>query len=203
VEESTGLRGFFLTGPPGVGKSTIVNRIVEEAERLGCRPGGIRAPEVRRGGRRVGFLIVDVATGRQGWLARRGAPGPRVGSYGVIVDDVLRVGVSALEWAIANADLIVVDEIGPMELVVPELRQAIKRALTAGKPVVGVVHRALARRDPELYRLARRLGPIVWVTLENRDRLLREAGSVAKRLCAWRGGPGGPGPDRDPGPGEG
>jgi len=196
VRASREPRGYFLTGPPGVGKSTIVNRIVEEAERLGCRPGGIRAPEVRERGRRVGFLIVDVATGRQGWLARRGAPGPRVGSYGVVVEDVLRVGVPALLWAIEHADLIVIDEIGPMELVVPELREAIRRALLSEKPVVGVVHRALRRRDPELYGLARRRGPIVWVSLENRDRLLGEASDVARRLCAGGSGEGGPGTGR-------
>jgi len=200
VEASRELRGYFLTGPPGVGKSTIVNRIVEEAERLGCRPGGIKAPEVREGGRRVGFLIVDVATGRQGWLARRGAPGPRVGSYGVIVEDVLKVGVPALEWAVEHADLVVIDEIGPMELVVPELREAIRRALLSDKPVAGVVHRALRRRDPELYNLARRRGPIVWVSLENRDKLLGEAGDVARRLCAGSGGERGPGTSGHPRP---
>lgn len=177
--------GYFLTGSPGVGKSTIAERIADAARRLGCRVGGIAAPEVRGpGGRRQGFLIVDVATGLKGWLARRGLPGtPRVGSYKVIVEDVLRVGVPALERALREADLILVDEIGPMELAVEELRRAIIRVLESEKPVVGVVHRALARRDPVVYRLVARRGPIVEVTLENRERLAGEAGRVAARLC--------------------
>ena len=184
-------RGFFYTGPPGVGKSTIVAAIAREAGRLGCKVGGIRAPEVREGGRRKGFLIVDVETGAEGWLALRGHPGPRVASYGVVVEDVLRVGVPALLRAARSADLIVIDEIGLMELVVDELRSAIIAALRSGKPVVGVVHRALRRRDPEVYSLVSSLGRIITVTLENRDMLLREAPDVARRLCGRGGGEGG------------
>jgi len=122
-------------------------------------------------------------------LARRGAPapGPRIGSYTVIVEDVLRVGVPALERAAREADLILIDEIGPMELAVAELRRAIIRALTSGKPVVGVVHRRLKWSDPEVYRLVERLGPVVEVTIENRDKLAGEARDVAERLCGSRG----------------
>ena len=168
-----------------MGKSTIASKIADTARRLGCRVGGISAPEVRGpGGKREGFLIVDVSTGARGWLARRGLPGtPRVGSYKVIVEDVLRVGVPALERALREADLILVDEIGPMELAVDELRRAIMRVLESEKPVVGVVHRALYRRDPEVYKLAAARGPIVEVTPWNRERLAGEAGLVAARLC--------------------
>ncbi len=181
--------GVFYTGKPGVGKSTIVSRIVEEAKSLGCSVGGFAAPEVRRGPRREGFLVVAVDTGEKGWLARRGyrGPGPRIGAYTVVVDDVLRVAVPALRRAVEHADLIVIDEIGPMELVVLELRSAIIEALKSDKPVVGVVHRALASRDPEVYRLAASKGRIIEVTLANRDRLLGEAGSVARALCARSG----------------
>ena len=167
-----------------MGKSTIASRIAEEARRLGCRVGGIHAPEVRRGGRRVGFQIVDVATGARGWLARRGpGEGPRIGSYHVIVEDVVNIGVEALRRAVEEADLILLDEIGPMELAVAKLRQAIVEALESGKPVVGVVHRRLRQRDPEIYRLVEELGPVIRVTLENRDRLLAEAGRIARSLC--------------------
>ncbi|MCE4620416.1 MAG: NTPase [Desulfurococcales archaeon] len=182
---------YFYTGKPGVGKSTIVKGIVEEAKKLGCKAGGIVAPEVRLGGRRIGFRLIDVGRGVEGWLAKAGYPGPRIGKYGVVVEDVERVGVPALEYALQDCDIVVIDEIGPMELAVPSLKEAIRRALESHKPLVGVVHRALRSRHPDMYRLVAGTGRIILVTEDNRDRLLEEAPIVAKELCAWSGSRGG------------
>lgn len=176
---------IFYTGRPGVGKSTIVSRVKDIVERLGCRVGGFLAPESRGpSGGRVGFYIVDVATGERGWLARIGYPGPRIGRYGVVVEDAVRIGVGALRRALREADVIVLDEIGPMELAVPELRSEIIEVLASDKPIVGVVHRRLKSRDPDIYRIIRESSTIIEVTLENRDQLLGEAESVARRLCS-------------------
>ena len=182
---------YFYTGKPGVGKSTIVKRIVEEAKRLGCKVGGIAAPEVRLGGRRVGFRLVDVGRGVEGWLAKTGHLGPRIGKYGVVVEDVERIGVPALQYALRECDIIVIDEIGPMELIVPQLKEAIRQALESPKPLVGVVHRTLRSRHPDIYRLVAGSGRIILVTEDNRERLLEEAPIVAEKLCAWSSGEGG------------
>ncbi len=158
-------------------------KIVEELRRIGCSVGGIYAPEVRERGVRVGFMIVDLHSGTRGWLARVGDfKGPRVGKYVVIVDDVLSVGVPALERALAGMDVIAIDEIGPMELAVPALRSSIIRCIESGKLYLAVVHRGLKDRDPEIYRLLLTRGSIVEVTLENRGRLMASAVDVARRI---------------------
>jgi len=182
---------YFYTGKPGVGKSTIVAAIVEEAKRLGCKVGGIVAPEARFGDRRIGFRLVDVGRGVEGWLAKTGYPGPRIGRYGVVVKDVERIGVPALRYALRECNIIVIDEIGPMELAVPSLGEAIRQALKSRKPLVGVVHRALRSRHPDIYKLVARTGRIILVTEDNRGRLLEEAPIVAEELCAWSGSEGG------------
>ncbi|MCE4602360.1 MAG: NTPase [Desulfurococcales archaeon] len=180
--------GYFLTGSPGVGKSTIFKAIVEELSRLGCIVGGIAAPEVREQGRRIGFKLIDLRTGEEAWLARAGHPSPaRVGRYGVLVEEAERLGAGALRRAVREAHVIGIDEIGPMELLAPGLREAIKEALLSGKPVVGVVHRRLRQRDPEIYRLVAQVGPVVEVTLENRDKLLASTPEVASSVAARAG----------------
>ncbi|MCE4610918.1 MAG: nucleoside-triphosphatase [Desulfurococcales archaeon] len=175
-----------LTGRPGVGKSTIFLSIVDTLRRLGCRVGGISAPEVRGSGGRLGFKIVDIMSGSEGWLSRRGVgpPGaPRVGRYYVVVDDVVRVGVGAIESALREAHIIGIDEIGPMELAVGPLRDAIVKALASGKPKVVVYHRRLPSSHPEVYRVVAR-GCIVEVTIDNRGLLRREAGRLAEALAS-------------------
>ncbi len=175
---------IFYTGRPGVGKSTIVRRVKELIEDMGCRVGGIIAPEVRGSdGKRIGFKIVDIMSGEEGWLAKVGYPGPRLGKYGIVTSDVLRIGVGALEKAKGDADVIVIDEIGPMELLVPQLRSTIIAVLKLNKPTIGVIHRRLRSRDPYIYRIIEQSSQIIEVTLENRERLLEGAGEIAAKLC--------------------
>jgi len=181
-------RRLLITGRPGSGKSTLFRRVASELERLGCRVGGISAPEVREAGRRVGFLIVDLATGERAWLARLGpGAGPRVGRYTVNVEEAGRLGAAAVERALREADVVAIDEIGPMELLIPRLREAITRAAAEAPRLLAVVHARLPRRDPELWRLLRGGSRLVEVTIENRGRLQAMAGELAGWLVGGGG----------------
>ena len=60
---------FFLTGPPGSGKSTVLLRCVEKLRGLGFTVGGIATPELRLGGRRVGFNVIDLSSGQKALMA--------------------------------------------------------------------------------------------------------------------------------------
>ncbi|NPA05361.1 MAG: DUF2478 domain-containing protein [Crenarchaeota archaeon] len=165
---SGGPRFVVITGRPGVGKTTIFSRVVERLRSGGCRVVGFVCPEVRVGGRRVGFRIRSLDGGMEAWLAHVSlCSGGRVGRYR-LCSEAARVA-EYVAGLFSEADVIAIDEIGPMELRMPAVRNVILKAIGAGKPGLFVVHRRLS--DPEIYPVLRREGVWFWVTLENRDAL--------------------------------
>jgi nucleoside-triphosphatase len=133
---------YIITGRPGIGKSTLFNNIIETLKRNGFIVGGVRSPEVRgSSGYRIGFKIVDLMSNDEGWLAKRNYPSSiRVGKYGVVVDDAPRIIRKALMNAIEKADVIGIDEVGPMELKIPVFREMLRGVFRTDKPKILVVH---------------------------------------------------------------
>ncbi len=93
--------------------------------------------EVREGSARTGFMITDLSSGQEGWLAKKDlTAGPRVGSYVVVSEDLEKIGVAALERSMKGpADLVIVDEIGPMEMTSPSFRNNISMVLNGNRTV--------------------------------------------------------------------
>ncbi len=120
----------FLTGNPRCGKSTVIRKICDILVGKGIRPGGMISEEIRKGGARVGFSLEDIMTHETGVLAHVDEEnGPRVGKYCVNVQDLQHLGVDAIRRAVAEADVVIVDELGPMELHSIAFILAVERAL--------------------------------------------------------------------------
>lgn len=162
---------LIITGRPGVGKSTLFNSIVCVLRESGYRIGGIIAPEVRERGLRLGFKVIDLISGEEAWLAKKGYESVvRVGSYGVVVDEADKLVKKALTTAIERADIIGLDEVGPMELKLPSFKPLLIRILDSRKPAILVVHFNLSDRDI-LLRLEK--ARKVVLTPENREHYRR------------------------------
>ena len=162
-------KNVLLTGKPGVGKTTLLKKLLAD---LSVHIGGFYTEEIRSGGRRVGFKIRSFS-GEEEVLAHVDSPSPfRVSRYGVNVQAFERVGVPAIERAIRESDLIVMDELGKMELFSEPFQRAALRALDSPKPVLGVIQQA---RTPFLGRIRRREDvEVIEVTVENRDALFEK-----------------------------
>lgn len=167
----------LLTGRPGIGKTTLLRRLVA---RLPYRVGGFFTQEIRVDNRRVGFQITNFR-GDTGILAHVDIPGRRrVGKYGVDVETLDRIGVRAIREALHHAEYVVIDEIGKMEMFSSEFRSAVEEALESEKVIVATIIR---RSHPWADRIKRRPGVVLLeVDRENRDVLVDR---LVELLSGW------------------
>ena len=164
---------LLLTGRPGVGKTTLLRRALAT---FAGRAGGFYTREIREGQRRVGFALVTL-DGEEAVLARVAfADRQRVSRYGVDVEALDRVGVAAVRRALRESDLVVVDEVGKMELLSPAFREAVGEAVASGKPLLGTV---MLAANPWADRL-KRVPRVEVVYLDEHNR-----GEVETRLREW------------------
>lgn len=129
-------RACLLTGPPGSGKTTL---LIQALSTFQGRASGFYTTEVRDGRSRLGFDIITL-DGKRAPLAKVDLASPfRVGRYGVAVDNLEKVGVASLKRALAEADLVVVDEIGKMEFFSPAFKEIVDKVLCSQKRLLGTI----------------------------------------------------------------
>ncbi|MCL6475013.1 MAG: nucleoside-triphosphatase [Firmicutes bacterium] len=117
-ERLSARRRLILTGGRGEGKTTLCLALAERARRAGWKVGGIVSPCYGNSGERDLFLVKDLQSGEEHVLARRSEQVGtiRAGAF-AFEPDGIAFGRQALESAKeANVQLLIVDEVGPLEL---------------------------------------------------------------------------------------
>jgi nucleoside-triphosphatase len=162
---------IFLTGPPRIGKTTVLLKTVEELKRKNITFGGMISQEIREGGVRVGFKIIDLADQKEGLLAHiKQIEGPMMGKYKVCLRDLESLGVKAILTALGKADVVVIDEVGPMELLSQAFQRSVKEAVNSEKTVLGTIHYKV--RAPLITAIKNKKDTeIIEVTQNNRETL--------------------------------
>ncbi|XP_078398089.1 cancer-related nucleoside-triphosphatase isoform X1 [Cetorhinus maximus] len=181
-------RHVFLTGPPGIGKTTLIHKMIDVLKSSGVPVDGFYTEEVRKNGRRIGFDVVTVS-GKRGTLSRISNDSGtlnsrhceyRVGQYAVDLPS-FECLVLPLLREVNDGDgmekkVYVIDEIGKMELFSEPFIQSVRQILDGvgatvlgtipvpkGKPL-GLVEEIRSRRDVKIFN----------ITKDNRNSIVQE-----------------------------
>jgi nucleoside-triphosphatase len=166
----------LLTGRPGCGKTTLIKRVVNKLSR---RAGGFYTEEIRERGIRVGFMLVTL-DGDKGVLAHVDFKTPeRLGKYGLDLSALETVGVKAVRAAVSAQQLVVIDEIGPMEIRSAMFRDAVDEALDSEVPLLATI---FARPLPFTDAIKSRPDVmLIEMRPDNRERLVSELSENFRR----------------------
>lgn len=160
---------ILLTGHPGCGKTTLIRKVIAQI------PGpiaGFYTQEMRSAGKRVGFSLLTL-DGQQSVLAHVDIrSGHRIAKYGVDITIIDELAVPALYQGIEENCLVVIDEIGPMEILSPRFRQAVLDVLESPVRVLGtIVRRSISYTDS---LKARSNVELINVRMDNREELVQD-----------------------------
>jgi nucleoside-triphosphatase len=159
----------LLTGRPGCGKTTLIKRTMNE---LALPAGGFYTEEIRQHGQRVGFKVITL-DGENAVLAHVNFnTKQRVGKYGLDLDALERIGIEAICRAVRARQLVVIDEIGPMEIRSRTFCDVVNEALDSGMPILGTI---TARSFPYTNEIKKRHDiTLIEVRPNNREQLVSE-----------------------------
>ena len=133
---------ILITGPPRCGKSTLISNLIKYyTTEKNYIIYGFLTPEVREGGNRVGFDIVDIYSGKTSQLARVEdfKTKYRIGKYNVFVEEFDNYIETTLSFEEKSVDLIVIDEIGKMELFSEKFKTFIKKTFASNMAIIATI----------------------------------------------------------------
>ncbi|XP_021936239.1 cancer-related nucleoside-triphosphatase homolog isoform X2 [Zootermopsis nevadensis] len=169
-------RHIFLTGPPGIGKTTLVQKVCNLLQNAGISSSGFFTEELRSGGTRVGFDVVTL-DGKRGTLARLLQASSReeshhvVGQYGVTLKSFESFALPVFSTQAHMGGILVLDEIGRMELMSDRFKQEVKKAFS--NPSITILATIPVKPAPFTKSLSQSPNTLVLVVAKsNRDNLV-------------------------------
>ena len=146
----------LITGRPQSGKTTLCKKVFHFLQSK-ITIGGMITEEIRENNRRMGFKLIDLISGKTGILAHVNIKGRKIGKYYVNIENLENIGIKALERA-ENSDLIIIDEIGPMELLSRKFNDKVIELFSQKRDILATIHYRIKHpiknmKDVEIYFL--------------------------------------------------
>jgi nucleoside-triphosphatase len=132
-----------ITGLPNAGKTETLIRIVKKLEDDGYRVGGMLTKPIEKDGKQA-ILIRDWRSNKEVLFADTESNiGCRVGEYNIDTKQLDSVGTKAIEDAVHDeeTDIVIVDEVGKMEMLSERFCDVVKEALDSGKMLILTLHK--------------------------------------------------------------
>jgi nucleoside-triphosphatase len=136
-ESLTRFKNLLLTGSPGCGKTTVLERVLAHLGDL--RLAGFLTRELREQGQRVGFEAIGLGGHRVILAHVRFRSLVSVGRYGVEPDRLVPLIIEEMIRPPGTVDTYLIDEIGKMECHCPQFTEAIRRLLEGPVPLVATI----------------------------------------------------------------
>jgi nucleoside-triphosphatase len=161
----------LLTGTPGCGKTTLIKRVVKDLNRPVY---GFFTNEIRKRGARVGFKIETFGQPvRKGVLSHIDIESRhRVGKYGVDIESFENIILPELRIGMRMNSLIVIDEIGKMELFSSKFKDMLTGLFQSDTALIATI---LFKPHPFCDKLKSNSDvDLITVDRDNRERLVEE-----------------------------
>ena len=158
---------YLLTGKPGIEKTTTIKALIERIGVEHC--GGFYTEEIRVQETRVGFRLVTLG-GQTGIFAHIKSESPlRIGHYGVNLDCLESLGIAAIKQAIEMKKLVVIDEIGPMELYSERFKRSVMDILNSPHLILGTI---ALKAHPWLDALKQKEGVLLYTLTQDNQSIV-------------------------------
>ncbi len=135
---------FIITGETRSGKTTFLTNIINSLQENNVKVGGIISQGYDKNGERSHFEIKNIITGEKTLLCDRIPSKEKINTGRFFFyPKGIEFGTKAINDAVSQSDLIVIDEIGPLELKGKGWYEVIDKALKANKPMIWVVRKKI------------------------------------------------------------
>ena len=170
-----------ITGLPRSGKSAVMEKVLdmltdERQREMTLRGivrehpllGGVRTEPLLENGERLGYKVINIVTEEEGVIAHKSIDSRlRVLGYGLNMEELERVAIPAIQYAVDHCEVLVIDEIGKFSVESEAFVSAVRSALEVDMPTLLTLHKK--SRHPLLQDIRRRDdGRILEVTPVNR-----------------------------------
>lgn len=160
----------LLSGEPRIGKTTILKKIIQMIGECNCI--GFYTEEVKNDFDRIGFDCVSL-DGKRQRIADVDMPSDvRIGRYGINIKAFEDFALQTISNFSNRNKIIIIDEIGPIQLLSKKFKQQICNILSSTNCVIGTI---FYEKHPDIDEIKKLPGIEIYsINNENRNTILED-----------------------------